>query len=143
MEFFGPKLRNFDECCRTLMSAFRTHLPEGSLKARIRATTRESRKPTEAMLGEQLGDEATGLVTVDFQGHPIKYDMLKVYHDIVAQHTHCRLDLDAQTDRGWRRVGSINVQDEPRLDDRWRAHLRQGVQHIEAGTYVTACECRR
>ena len=141
LEFFGPKLGNFDECCRTLIAAFRTHLPEGSLKARIRATTRESRRPLEGSLGEQLGEESTGLVTIDFQGHPLKYDMLQVYHDIVAQHTHCRLDLEAQTDRGgWRRLSSVNVQDEPQLDDQWRANLRQGVQHIQAGTYVTACD---
>ena len=142
MQFFGPKLTTFDNCCQTLMAAFRTHLPEGSLKARIRATTRESKKASDGHLGDQLGEESTGMVTIDFQGHPLQYDMLQVYHDIVAQHTHCRLDLEAQGDRGgWRRVSSINTEDEPQLDDNFRSDLRQGVRHLQTGTYVIASEC--
>ena len=82
------------------------------------------------------------MVTIDFQGHPLQYDMLQVYHDIVAQHTHCRLDLEAQGDRGgWRRVSSINTEDEPQLDDNFRSDLRQGVRHLQTGTYVIASEC--
>ena len=124
------------------MAAFRTHLPEGSLKARIRATTRESKKASDGHLGDQLGEESTGMVTIDFQGHPLQYDMLQVYHDIVAQHTHCRLDLEAQGDRGgWRRVSSINTEDEPQLDDNFRSDLRQGVRHLQTGTFITASEC--
>ena len=117
------------------MAAFRTHLPEGSLKARIRATTRKSKKASDGHLGDQLGEE-------DFQGHPLQYNMLQVYHNIVAQHTHCRLDLEAQGDRGgWRRASSINTEDEPQLDDNFRSDLRQGVRHLQTGTYVTASEC--
>ena len=124
------------------MAAFRTHLPEGSLKARIRATTRKSKKAADGHLGDQLGEESTGMVTIDFQGHPLQYDMLQVYHDIVAQHTHCRLDLEAQGDRGgWRRASSINTEDEPQLDDNFRSDLRQGVRHLQTGTYVIASEC--
>ena len=124
------------------MAAFRTHLPEGSLKARIRATTRESKKASDGHLGDQLGEESTGMVTIDFQGHPLQYDMLQVYHDIVAQHTHCRLDLEAQGDRGgWRRVSSINTEDEPQLDDNFRSDLRQGVRHLQNCTVITASEC--
>ena len=71
LQFFGPKLQSFDECCRTLMGAFSTHLPEGSLFARIRATTRETRtNTTETTLGETLADEAVGMVTIDLQRHP-------------------------------------------------------------------------
>ena len=124
------------------MAAFRTHLPEGSLKTRIRATTRESKKASDGHLGDQLGEESTGMVTIDFQGHPLQYDKHQVYHDIVAQHTHCRLDLEAQGDRGgWRRASSINTEDEPQLDDNFRSDLRQGVRHLQTGTYVIASEC--
>ena len=124
------------------MAAFRTHLPEGSLKARIRATTRESKKASDGHLGEQLGEEATGMATIDVQGHPLQYDMLQVYHDIVAQHTHCRLDLEAQGDRGgWRRASAINTEDDPQLDDNFRSDLRQGIRHLQTGTFITASEC--
>ena len=124
------------------MAAFRTHLPEGSLKARIRATTRESKKASDGNLGDQLGEESAGMVTIDFQGHPLQYDMLQVYHDIVAPHTHCRVDLEAKSDRGgWRRVSSINTEDEPQLDDNFRSDLQQGVRHLQTGTYIIASEC--
>ena len=124
------------------MQAFRTHLPEGCRGARIRTTTRESRNLSEGTLGDTLGDETHGLVTIDLQGHPIKYDMLAVYDSIVAQHVYGRFDLEVQPQRGcWRRISSINVHDEPLLDDKWRASLRQGAQHIQNGTYVTAGEC--
>ena len=121
-KFFGPKLTTLDNCCQMLMAAFRTHLPEGSLKTRTRATTRESKKASDRNLGDQLGEESNGMVTIHFQGHPLQYNMPQVYHDIVAQHTHCRQDLEAQTDRGgWRRVSSINAADEPQLDDNFRS----------------------
>jgi hypothetical protein len=114
------------------MHKFGEALPQGSLRARIRATNgRETRQTTEAELGTALGDEQTGFVMIDLQGHPIKYpragaramlyhsmrssqinatdrryDQSKVLTDIVAQRTNT-LDLEVQTSEGgtWRRVG--------------------------------------
>ena len=44
------------------MGTFNTLLPEGSLKVRVRCTSRESKHLKESSLGETLGDEATGMV---------------------------------------------------------------------------------
>ena len=44
------------------MGTFNTLLPEGSLKVRVRCTSRESKHLKESLLGETLGDEATGMV---------------------------------------------------------------------------------
>jgi hypothetical protein len=53
------------------MASFGTVLPEGSLKARIRFTTRESKEVKDETLGDTLGGEAEGLVMVDFQGYAV------------------------------------------------------------------------
>ena len=39
---------------------------------RIRAFPREKRTITDGELGETLGDETSGYVMIDMQGHPIK-----------------------------------------------------------------------
>lgn len=71
LRWFGPELGDFDAACRRLMASFGTVLPEGSLKARIRCTTRESKKVNDETLGDTLGDEAEGLVMVDFEGYTV------------------------------------------------------------------------
>jgi hypothetical protein len=60
--WYGPELATFEESCRKLMGSFNTLLPEGSLNARVRYTTRESKHLKEGSIGETLGDEATGMV---------------------------------------------------------------------------------
>ena len=60
--WYGPELATFDESCRKLMGTFNTILPEGSLKVRVRCTSRESKHLKESSLGETLGDETTGMV---------------------------------------------------------------------------------
>ena len=60
--WYGPELATFEESCRRLMGTFNTLLPEGSLKVRVRCTSRESKHLKESSLGETLGDEATGMV---------------------------------------------------------------------------------
>ena len=72
--FYGEELENFDVACKKLMDRIKHILPEGSSRARIRATTRVSRKLEEGSIGETLGDEARGMVVVDFDGHPQKSD---------------------------------------------------------------------
>ena len=68
LQWFGPELADFDEACRRLMASFGAVLPEGSLKARIRYTRRESKKVDDETLGDTLGDEEEGMVMIDFQG---------------------------------------------------------------------------
>ena len=68
LRWFGPELADFDEACRRLMASFGAVLPEGSLKARIRYTRRDSKMVNDETLGDTLGDEAEGMVMVDFQG---------------------------------------------------------------------------
>ena len=51
-------------------------LNQGCPRARIRATTRVSRKLDDGTLAETLGDEAQGMVVVDFDGHPQKHDQM-------------------------------------------------------------------
>ena len=78
LEFFGTTFEAFSSACSTLMAKIKTVIPEGSPRARIRATRREFRVPKEGELGETLGDEAHGMVVVDAGGHPLKYDALSV-----------------------------------------------------------------
>ena len=60
--WYGPDLANFDASCRKLMNTFNTVLPEGSLQARIRCSSREYKNVKESSLGESLGNESTGMV---------------------------------------------------------------------------------
>ena len=53
------------------MASFGAVLPEGSLKARIRYTRRDSKMANDETLGDTLGDEAEGMVMVDFQGRAV------------------------------------------------------------------------
>ena len=96
MEFFGPVLQAYDDACRTVMSKFKTALPEGHSAARIRYSTRGGRRVKSETLRDTLGDEAVGYVQVDFQGHPIRYNQLDAYEAVVATHPHCRLELEVQ-----------------------------------------------
>ena len=67
---WGATLENFDTACQQLMSHFTSTLPEGCVKARIKAFPRENAQ--DGTLGETLGDESVGMVMIDMQGHPIK-----------------------------------------------------------------------
>ena len=75
--FYGHELEIFDEACKRLMAKIRQFLPEGSNRARIRATSRVSRTLEDGTIGETLGDEARGLVVLDFEGHPHKFDQME------------------------------------------------------------------
>ena len=77
LTFFGTVMESFQAACTHLLSKFKSVIPEGSSRARIRATRRESRQPHEEQLGSTLGEEGFGLVVVDCTGMPMKYDKLK------------------------------------------------------------------
>ena len=70
LEFFGTTYESFHGACRKMMERFRSVLPEGSRRARIRMTRRESLEPVEGVLDDTLGEEACGMVIVDASGHP-------------------------------------------------------------------------
>ena len=50
LEFFGTAYEGFHGACKKMMERFRSVLPEGSRRARIRMTRRESLQPVEGTL---------------------------------------------------------------------------------------------
>ena len=63
--FYGDELENFDTCCRRLMKRIKSIIPDGCPRARIRATSRVTRRLGDAgTLADTLGDEARGMVVV-------------------------------------------------------------------------------
>ena len=63
LKWFGPDLASFDESCRRLISTFNNALPQGSLRARIRCRTRETKEVKDGgALGDTLGEEAEAMV---------------------------------------------------------------------------------
>ena len=83
LSFFCTNFEAFQKACSKLLSRFQPVIPEGCLRARIRATNRESREPKEGTLADTLGDEAVGMVVVDSAGHPLEYDALNVFESVV------------------------------------------------------------
>ena len=65
LTFFGTVFESFHAACRKMMGRFKSVLPEGCLRARIRATKRETLHPKEGCLGDTLGEESHGMVIVD------------------------------------------------------------------------------
>ncbi len=135
--FFGDELQCFDTACRQLMNRIKGILPEGCPRARIRATTRVSRKLEHGTLQESMGDEARGMVVVDFDGHPHKYDQLQVLSDVVAKEVNVlKIDVPAESGRGWKRTYSeISTQDQE-LGQGWTQQISQGAKYILQETWV-------
>ena len=72
--FYGRELEIYDRACKCLMKRIKQFLPEGSTRARIRATNRVSKTLQDGSLGDTLGDESRGFVVLDFEGHAHKFD---------------------------------------------------------------------
>ena len=71
------------------------------------------------------------IVIIDFQGHPIRYDQLGVYDEVIAQERCMRLDLQVQTkdSRGaWRHLASTELGEESL---HWRLHLSAGAKQLQ------------
>ena len=71
------------------------------------------------------------IVIVDFQGHPIRYDQLGVYDEVIAQERCMRLDLQVQTkdSRGaWRHLASTELGEESL---HWRSGLSAGAKQLQ------------
>ena len=76
---FGTIVESYHAASTQLMEKIRSALPEGATACRIRATARESHRPTTGTLLETLGEESQGMVFLDPSGMPLKYDQLQVY----------------------------------------------------------------
>ena len=62
---FGTVFKSFHVACRKMTGRVKNVLPEGCLRARIRATKRETLNDKEGCLGDTLGDESHGMVIAD------------------------------------------------------------------------------
>ena len=142
LEFFGTTYEGFHGACKKMMERFRSVLPEGSRRARIRMTRRESLQPVEGTLDDTLGEEACGMVVVDASGHPMKYDQLQILENAVAsQHVRLEIDVPGAEGRGWKRTRSFaDTQDDEVLNDQWCKDMQKGVSHILEETWVKASE---
>ena len=189
--FYGDELENFDSCCRRLMKRIKAIIPDGCPRARIRATSRISRRLEDGgTLGDTLGDEARGMVVVgnllcphpgrasvcpirirlsfhhpiatprakdvrrspDFDGHPQKYEDLKIMSDVVAKEVNIfKVDVPRENGRGWKRTAAeINARDRD-LGEGWRDNMASGAKYVIQETWVKAndphfdakvCECQ-
>ena len=74
-----------DATCQKLIGKIKQIIPDGCSRARIRATTRASRKLQDGTLADTMGDEAQGMVVVDADGHPTKYDQMESMSNVVAK----------------------------------------------------------
>ena len=138
LDFYGGVLEKFDGACRKFMSRIKSVLPHGCPRARIRATSREVRQPRDGELADTLGEEATGLVIVDPEGHPLKYNQMDIYQSILAKQS-VRIDVDVpgHEGRGWRRSGtSFELETQCDLDDEWRQDLTTGAKYMLQETWV-------
>ena len=138
--FYGDELEAFDTCCRRLMKRIKTIIPEGCSRARIRATSRVTKKLEDGgTLADTLGDEARGMVVVDFDGHPTKYDDLKIMSDVVAKEVNIlKVDVPRENGKGWKRTAvEIDAQD-PSLGAGWRELAASGAKYIIQETWVKA-----
>ena len=142
LEFFGTTYEAFHGACGKIMERFRDVLPEGSRRARIRMTRRESHQPTEGTLDETLGEEACGMVVVDASGHPMKYDQLQILENAVGtQNVRMELDVPREDGRGWRRTHSFTeTQDDHLLNAQWCKDIQKGASHLLGETWVMASE---
>ena len=136
--FYGQELEDFDRACKTLMTKIKQILPEGSTRARIRATSRVSKTLQDGSLGDTLGDEARGLVVLDFEGHPTKFDQMEILRDVVAQEINVlKVDVPREGGRGWKRTFSeIDTQED--LGDDWRQEISSGAKYVLEESWVKA-----
>eukprot|EP00973_Karenia_brevis_P001467 199097-Karenia_brevis.AAC.1 len=142
LSFFGTVFESFQSACGALMKRFQSVIPEGCHRARIRATRRESREPKEGNLGDTLGEEAHGMVVVDAAGHPMKYDALSVFEEVVAtQSSRIELDIPGAEGRGWKRTGSsVDTEQDEELNETWQKSISTGAAHLRDETWVTVNE---
>ena len=78
---------------------------QGCPRARIRATARQARHLEDGTLADTLGDEAQGMVVLDCDGHPQKYDQMEIISGLVAKEVNVlKVDVPKSGGRGWKRA---------------------------------------
>ena len=99
------------------------------------------RKLEDGTLGETLGDEAQGMVVIDPDGHPQKYDQMQIMSQFVAKEVNVlKVDVPRAGGKGWKRANSeINTQDRD-LGDNWCQEVSAGAKHVLEETWVKANE---
>ena len=136
--FYGHELEIFDEACKRLMAKIKQFLPEGSNRARIRATSRVSKTLEDGTIGETLGDEARGLVVLDFEGHPHKFDQMEIMADVVAKEVNIlKIDAPQKEGRGWKRTYS-EIDTQEHLGEEWRQDMARGARYVLEESHVKA-----
>jgi hypothetical protein len=140
LTLFGTIFEQFHAACGLLMNKFKSVMPEGSMRARIRATKRETLENYDTELGATLCQESCGMIVVDHSGFPLKYDTLSIYSEVVAtQATRIELDVPGEGGRGWRRSGSfVDTALQPDLGAAWCHDIQNGCQHLLTETWVPA-----
>ena len=119
------------------ISIFNIH--QACPRARIRATTRASRKMEDGALGDTLGDKARGMVVVDFDGHPQKFDQMEILSQFVAKEVNVlKVNVPRAGGKGWKRTNSeIETQDTD-LGNNWCEELSAGAEYVVKETWVKA-----
>ena len=72
------------------------------------------------------------------QGHPIRYNQLTVFEDIIAKHKSIRFEVESVSGDGhiWRRQNSSVDIEEDTLDDQLRERIASGAQSLRADAFV-------
>ena len=76
------------------------------------------------------------MAIVDYEGHPIRFNMLEVYEHIVAKHKSVRFDLQAVGDGfTWKRASSSLEIDEETLEGH-RETISSGARALRQDAFV-------
>ena len=133
---WGNELERSGGTCERMMGKFKSVLPVGNNKAKIRASARPTLQPRENTLDSTLGDESCGLVCVDLaSGHPLKYDQMEAFSAVVGKHTAVELQLEIEGSRGWRQVGTAQ------MDEQFGQDFARGTEYLKDHVNVHANDC--
>ena len=136
--FYGDELEIFDAACKRLMARIKQFLPEGSNRARIRATSRVTKTLEDGTIDETLGDEAQGTVVLDYEGHPHKFDEVGIMAGVVAKEVNIiKIDAPRPEGRGWKRTYS-EIDTQKDLGEDWRRDMARGARYVLQESHVKA-----
>ena len=139
LRFYGEFFQDCSDACRALFAKFKYVLPKGNNRVKVRMFGKDQLKAKEKEIGSTLGDETTGMVVVDYEGHPIRFNMLEVYKSIVAKHKSVRFDVQAVGDGlTWRKASSSLEIDEGTFDDHCET-ISSGTHALIQDAFVKAC----
>eukprot|EP00973_Karenia_brevis_P073327 10187404-Karenia_brevis.AAC.1 len=79
------------------------------------------------------------MVIVDAAGHPMKYDALSVFEDVVATQTsRFEIDIPGPQGHGWKRTNSVvEAEKDKDLNETWQKDISKGAAHLREETWVT------